>query len=195
MRPGPKLILFFVAILPLFWAEAGHASHHFPDYPVRPASEYPNKAVAGSITVAAEAVEDPAQQKTYFNTHFNSRGYLPVLLVIQNGSPTDTYLFDRSAVGLADPGELTGKGAHKTESLLSSGGTIDLSLTGKDDVTNVRENLMKKEVRSKTLSPGSSVSGFIYVPVPRDAPRSKIHLQVPVTNTQSGEITVLNLLL
>jgi hypothetical protein len=54
-------------------------------------------------------------------------------------------------------------------------------------------NLIKKEIRSMTISPGSSVSGFVYVPVPTEADRKKVHLQVPLTNAQSGETEVVNL--
>ena len=175
----------------LFLVQPGYSSHHFPDYPVRPAGEYANKVVKAGLIVAVEPVEVPEQQKTYFNSNLSSMGMLPVFIVIQNTSATDTYLFDKSAVGLGDAAEITGKGTRKTASLLGSGGLVDLTLV--TDVKQVQENLMKKEVRSKTLSPGSSVYGFVYVPVPTDAPRKKMHLQVPLTNAQSGETEVVNL--
>jgi hypothetical protein len=162
---------------------------------VRPAGEYANKVAKAGLIVAVEPVEDPEQQKTYFNSHLSSKGILPVFIVILNTSATDAYLFDQSAVGLGDAAEVTGKGARKTASLLGSGGLVDLTLiTYPTQVpTQVRENMMKKELRSKTLSPGSSVYGFVYVPVPTDAPRKKMHLQVPLTNAQSSETEVVNL--
>ncbi len=175
----------------LFLVQPTFGSHHFPDYPVRPAGEYSNKVAKAGLIVAVEPVEDSEQQKTYFNSHLGSRGILPVLIIIQNTSATEAYLFDKSAVGLGDAAQVTGKGARKTASQLGSGGLVDLSLDR--DVTPIRENLMKKEVRSKTLSPGSSLSGFVYVPVPTDAPRKKLHLQVPLTNAQSGGTEVVNL--
>ena len=167
------------------------AQHTFPDYPVRPTGEYANKVAKANLIVAVEPVEDPEQQKTYFNSHLSSKGILPVFIVIQNTSATDTYLFDKSAVGLGDAAQVTDKGARKTASLLGSGGLVDLTLV--TNATQVRENMMKKEVRSKTLSPGSSVYGFVYVPVPTDAPRKKVHLEVPLTNAQSSETEVVNL--
>ena len=92
-------------------------------------------------------------------------------------------LSNPTTVGLGEAAEVSGK-RGKTASLLGSGGLVDLTLV--TDVKQVQENLMKKEVRSKTLSPGSSVYGFVYVPVPTDAPRKKMHLQVPLTNAQSA---------
>jgi len=153
--------------------------------------EYANKVAKANLIVAVEPVEDPEQQKTYFNSHLSSKGILPVFIVIQNTSATDTYLLDKSAVGLGDAAQITDKGARKTASPLGSGGLVDLTLV--TNATRVRENMMKKEVRSKTLSPGSSVYGFVYVPVPTDAPRKKVHLEVPLTNAQSSETEVVNL--
>jgi hypothetical protein len=126
----------------------------------------------------------------YFNSHLSGKGILPVFIIIQNSAP-DAYLFDQSAVGLGEAGGVTGKGARKTASMLGSGGLVDLTLV--KEVTETRENLMKKQLRSKTLSPGSSAFGFVYVPVPTDATRQKIHLQVPLTNARSGENVVVNL--
>jgi len=187
-----KSLAIVCMLVALFYVLPSYSSHHFPDYPVRPAGEYTNHVAKGGLIVAVEAVEDPDQQKLYFNSHLSSsKGILPVFIVIQDTSTTESYLFDKSAVGLGDTGEVSGKGTHKTASLLGSGGLVDLSLV--NDVSDVRENLMKKEVRSKTLSPGSSVYGFVYVPVPTDGSRKKMHLQVPLTNTQSSEIEVVNL--
>jgi len=181
----------------LLVVQPGYASHHFPDYPVRPAGEYANKVVKAGLIVGVEPVEDPEHQKTYFNSRLGSQGILPVFIVIQNTSATDAYLFDKSAVGLGEAAEVTGKGARETALPLGSGGLVDLALYVAD-LTRFREqdnlmNLVKKEVRSKTLSPGSSMYGFVYVPVPIDAPRKKIHLQVPLTNAQSSETEVVNL--
>ena len=63
----------------LFLVLPVYASHHFPDYPVRPAGEYANKVEKAGLIVAVEPMEDPNQQKTYFNSHLGSNGILPVL--------------------------------------------------------------------------------------------------------------------
>lgn len=173
----------------LFLVQPGYASHQVPDYPVQPAGEYANRVTKAGLIVAVEPVEDPEQQKTYFGSHLSSAGILPVFIVIQNTSATAAYLFDKSAVGLGDAGEDTGKGGGRTALQLGSGGLVDLV----NSPIQQGENLMKKGVRSTTLSPGSSVYGFVYVPVPKHAPRKKMHLQVPLTNVQSGEIEVVNL--
>ena len=182
-------LVFSVVVLLL--AHQASAAHHYPDYPVRPATEYPNKIWTASIVVAAEPLDDPGQQKTYFNDRLSAAGILPVFVVIQNISPSDTYLFDKAAIGLADQSEATGKAAHRIVRLLGSGGLVDLNLI--DNANFARENMMKKGIHSKTLAPGGTVSGFVYIPISTDSVRQKIHLQVPLTNSQSGEAEVLNL--
>ncbi len=112
----------------LFMVQLSYGSHHFPDYPVRPAGEYPNKVTKANLIVAVEPVEDAGRQKTYFDSRLGAQGILPVLIVIQNTSATDAYLFDESAVGLGDETDITGKGARKTRSQLGSGGLVDLTL-------------------------------------------------------------------
>jgi hypothetical protein len=180
--------LAFICTAVFLLVQVGLAARVLPDYPVRPAGEYANKVALPGVIVAVEPVEDAQQQKTYFKTALK---ILPVFVVIQNTSATDTYVFDKSAVGLGDAPEPAAAGSRATAGLLGSGGLIDLTLL--KEVTDVRENLMKKQVRSKTLPPGSSVSGFVYVPVPANAPREKIHLQVPLANVRTGETEIANL--
>jgi hypothetical protein len=52
---------------------------------------------------------------------------------------------------------------------------------------------LKKELQSKTLSAGTSAHGFVYVPVPKNTPREKIILRIPVTRTGTDESIVLEL--
>jgi hypothetical protein len=87
--------------------------------------------------------------------------------------------------------------AGKTTAIDS--GTVFVPLAGSifaiiafNNADAVRQNTMAKEVQSKTLSPGVSVQGFLYVPVPKKGPREKIHLQIPVTRTGTGETLVLD---
>lgn len=166
------------------------ASHRFVEYPVRPADEYANKVIAKGFIVAVEPVEDTNEQKTYFETNLSNRGILPVLIVVKNAS-SDTGLLDESEVGLGQGQDPTGTTARKTASELGSGGLLDLSLVR--EVSAVRDSLVRRQLHSATLAPGGSISGFVYVPVPTGAPRAKMHLEIPLTNEQSGETWVTNL--
>jgi hypothetical protein len=145
----------------------------FPDYPVRPANSYMVKAEKGGVVVGVEPVEDLKEQKTYFNTELTSRGVLPVFVTIENGGTTDSFLFNQSNVGYAG---------------VSNNSTPNLGLN------KVEENIVKTKLKSATLSPGTSVHGFLYIPVPKKAARQQIHLQVPITKAGTSETFVLNLI-
>jgi hypothetical protein len=178
-----------LAIQPLVVKSLADASDS-PEYPVRPALEYAKKAIRPGLVVALEPLENIEQQKRYFNASLSSRGILPVLIVIQNTSPTETYFFDKSGIGLAEAVGATGEHSLKAANVLNSGGLVDITLIR---IGALRIAMSKREVRSRTLTPSSSVSGFFYVPVPADAPRKEMHLQVPLTSAQTGETQVINL--
>ena len=161
----------------------------YPDYPKRPMAEYQNRTALGDLSVAVEPLDDAGILKKYFNV--KPGGILPVFLTIKNNSAQDNYLFDESAVGLTETTDLTGKNAKKTYAILSSGGLIDLALT--KSASHERENMLKKEIRSRTIAPGNMISGFVYVPVNDDGSRGKLHLQVPLTNARTGESQVVNI--
>jgi hypothetical protein len=155
------------------------------------ASDYSIKAAEACAIVGIEPFDESGLQKTYFNASLTEKGILPVFVVLQNTSATDSIIFDKSAIGLAAPPDLSGKENRSIASKLGSGGLLDLGQMR--EITDERENMMKKQIRSKTLAPQTSVSGFVYIPVPRGQPRPKIRLQVPITGLQTGETTVLNL--
>ncbi len=165
-------------------------SHAFPDYPVRSASSYTNKVQVTGLIIAVEAVDDQDQQKLYFKSKLTDQGILPVLIVVQNVSADQTFMFDKSAVGLGESSEGNGKVRSKIQASQGSGGLIDL--TQVKQTSDVIQNLMKKSIQSRMLQPGVAVSGFVYVPVSISSPKN-IHLQIPVTNGGSGETQVLNL--
>jgi hypothetical protein len=187
---GRPFSLGIVGSLLLFVLAVASYSSELPEYPMQPASAYANKVVDSGLIVAIEVVGDTEQQKKYFNSNLNSRGILPVLVVIQNTSAENAYLFDKSAVALGNTIEAIGKGALKAGALLGSGGLLDVTLLPPGQM---RMALTRREIRSKTLSPGSTVSGFVYIPISIDAPRKSVHLQVPLTNAHSSEIEVINL--
>src|SRR5258708_13693902 len=47
------------------------------------------------------------------------------------------------------------------------------------NVSQVPQNLLKKEMQSPPLSPGKTPHGFLYIPGPKDHPRGKNPLPVP----------------
>jgi hypothetical protein len=52
---------------------------------------------------------------------------------------------------------------------------------------------MLQELQSATLSPGSTVHGFLYIPVPKKGQRPKIHLQFPLAWAGSDKTSVVRI--
>jgi len=166
------LVGIFVTFVVLSLAPPVYAAEKFPDYPVRPADQYAIKAERAGLIIGVEPVEDLNDQKVYFDARTTPNGFIPVFVVIENRSSGDSFLFDQTNVGYG--------GAFY-------GFKPDMGTTKR------QENLLKRHIKSKTLSPGASVSGFLYVPVPGKGPREKIHLQVPITKAGTSETFMLNL--
>ncbi len=175
----PRIARFLI-ISGLFAAAAIHAlygAHFFPDYPVRPADQYTSKTEKNGVVAGAEAVEDPRDQQTYFNARLTRKGFLPVFVVINNNSSSESFILEKQNVGFVGVSNRASDAA------------------GTAFGTDVQQNILKKGLRSATLSPRGSIHGFLFVPVPKDGAREKIHLQIPITRAGTHETFILNLYL
>jgi len=87
----------------IFILAPAFASRQLPDYPAKAASDYSIKAAEAGAIVGIEPFDESGLQKTYFNASLTEKGILPVFVVLQNTSATDSIIFDKSAIGLAAP--------------------------------------------------------------------------------------------
>lgn len=176
------------------------AADKFPDYPVRSARDYAIAAEKAGVSVGIQPLEDLKEQKAYFNTELTPKGFIPVFVVIQNGSSTDSVLFDKTKVayGLADSNGSSPKVGSRTGEvvMIAAYGPVGTFVGAKliANASRVQQNIVTNEIQSKTLSPGASVHGFLYIPVPKKGPRQKMRLRVPVTRAGSDETVILDLL-
>lgn len=192
----------FCALCALLLASA-YAEQKFPDFPLHAADSYAIKADNAGLVIGAQPVEDLKEQKIYFATELTPRGFIPVFIVIENRSKEDSFLFDKSAVtcGPDDSGLSNLEVRSKAErpavvglSMLAPAGGFFV-MAKVNSASHVQQNIVKKELQSKTLSPAASAHGFLYIPAPKNGPRPKIHLRVPVTKlgAEKPETFVLDL--
>lgn len=200
--PPTNLIRIFCASCALFLMPA-YAQQKFADYPVHPADYYTVKDSKADLVIGAQPVEDLKDQKTYFDTELTPKGFIPVFIVIENRSKDASFLFDKSAV-TCGPDE-AGLSNLEVRSKAERPGVVGLSLVTPatfiifakiNNASHVQQNIVKKELQSKTFSPMASGHGFLYIPAPKKGPRPKIHLRVPVTklNAEKPETLVLDLI-
>jgi hypothetical protein len=183
-------------LIVLLLAGSLYAADQWPDYPVRAIGDYPNSMTTGGLTIAVEPLEDQKAQKTHFNTEFGKKGFLPVLVVIQNASNSDSFLIakDKITYGFADGALSTPEAKSKAGSIVGGASLAALSLGGAvfamkliSNATKVQQNILKKELQSNTLSPGASTHGFLYVPVPKEGSRARLLLRFLVARVGSDE--------
>ena len=196
-----NLMRIFCASCVLLLSPA-YAQQKFPEFPLHAADSYAVKAESAGLVIGVQPVEDPKEQKTYFDTELAPRGFIPVFIVIENRSKEDSFLFDKSAV-TCGPDE-AGLSNLEVRSKAERPGVVGLSLVTPatfiifakiNNASHVQQNIVKKELQSKTLSPAASAHGFLYIPAPKNGPRPKIHLRVPVTklSAEKPETFVLDL--
>jgi hypothetical protein len=200
--PGIESIRIAGIFVALLLIQPAYVTDKFPDYPVRPASDYFVKTEKVGLTIGVQPVEDLKEQKTYFHTELSPKGFVPVFVVIQNATDGDSFLFDKSGItyGPTDSSPSTpdarskagGKMATVSMATFSVGGAL-LAMKLISNASWVQENILKKELQSQTLSAGTSAHGFVYVPVPKNTPREKIILRIPVTRAGTDETIVLEL--
>lgn len=190
----------------LLLVQPASAGPKFADYPVPKASECAAIAQRAGLVIGVQPVEGLNDQKAYFSTELTPKGFVPVFMVLENGSSGDSFLFDKTAIkvgqaGLSGSTPKTsmnkGKAAAIDSGAIASAFFVPLAgaffaIMAFNNADAVRQNILRKEVQSKTLSPGVSVHGFLYVPVPKKGPREKIRLQVPVTRSGTDETLVLD---
>ncbi len=182
-----------------------YAADKFPDFPLRQASDYSLSAHQDDLTVGLQPVEDVNDQKTYFHTEFSPKGFVPVFVVVHNGSKSESVLFDPSKIS-CDVGNPSGnmpkagiKGAATAEVLMMAaiplGGVVAspavMEMYAQE--SHVQQNLILRQVQSQTLSPGASAHGFLYISIPKMSGRGKIQIHIPLVWADSGKESVLTL--
>ena len=180
------------------------AAQKFPDYPVLSASQYSSCQTKNGIRMAIEPVNEGDKQKKYFGVKFESQGFLPVLVVLENASESSSALLRRDLVtyGIGDNQSKSG-GAGDISAKSKTGETVAVAgavaflpamFIGAIMVaraTEVKQNILVKELRSQTIAPGKAGCGFLYVPVGKPGTeKRKFRLNVPLSLDDSQETLV-----
>ncbi len=179
-----------------------------PEYPVRPIADYPIFSEKFGLTIAAHPIDDVKEQGAYFGAKLIRKGILPVLIVMKNASAGESFLVKKSSVVYRVEGELlslpsTPEVRSKVGEVTGQAGPIDpRPLIGPfvqignvlmANAADVQQNLLKRELQSRTLSPGASYHGFLYVRIPKGSFRGRVHLRVPVIRPGAEEPIVFEL--
>jgi hypothetical protein len=175
----------------------------YPDFQPLAASEYPSYQEQQGIGLAVVPMFDSSLQKRYLGVNLLAQGFLPVYVVIENhSSPKSAFLLrdqmlyrhdDSPPVSRAQlqPRPDSSRAADIIAvSAVLTGGLVEtvIALHLAANVSNVRMNLLKKELRSQTVAPGKAGNGFVFVPTGKGGkPAKEVSLDVPVKGGASDE--------
>jgi hypothetical protein len=201
---------FGVVLFLIFALNSQSAAQKFPEYPVRNASQYSSCQTKNGISVAIEPVSEGKKQKKHFGTKFESQGFLPILIVVENGTASNGLMLRRDSItyqigddqtkGNTGPnlsvGSKSGQGvavgagvALATVSVV--GVAVPAMFIGLKMIaaaSEVKQNILVKELRSQTIAPGKAGSGFLYIPVGKPGTgKRKVTLNIPLSLGDSQE--------
>jgi hypothetical protein len=200
MSKGP-FIQGLCGVVLLACAAPVHCAQTFANYPLRLPGDYKISALQNEVAIGLQPVESIQDQLTYFHTALSSKGFLPVFVVVRNQSKLDSLLLNKSDIsyGLdnsngASPKENTAgqKAAIASTAAIPFVGAF-ISIEMAVDASEVKQNLVVRELQSGTLSPGDTVHGFLYIPIPKKGQRPKIDVQIPIAWAGSDKASVVHL--
>ncbi len=170
----------------------------FPDYPFKAAKDYPGAITNEGLTVGVKPMADPEEQHQYFGLNFSKNNFLPVLMVVENSSTADSFILNRELIGIYAGEEEQARSGHsqlgnsKTARRVELASAVTLSIAASIvasvmmmKAADIKQNLIKKELRSSTLPPGQVCRGFVFVPMPSD-PERRAHLRMRVQAMKIG---------
>lgn len=188
------VLIFVLLTVPL-----GDAVTSFPDYPTKPAKECAVTVERDGIRVGLDPVEDSAAQSNLFGVSLTKKGFVPIYLVIENARDADSLIFDTSRISYGSAnsevpavktGSITGKMLAASAIPFAGGFIAAHEASG---FLRIEHNLLEKEMRSTTISPGLAAHGFLYLPIPKESSRQKITLNVPVGKSAADDVVDLTL--
>jgi len=205
IRSGSTPWVAFVVLassISMYWPCHAKAAPRYPDYPIKPISEYTHHQVDNGVAVAVHAIRQRDEVKTYFGADLVARGFLPVLIVVENQSEDASYMVSPKDFAYASGegvDELRARPDHLGRGTAAGvvGGVsavaispVGLLVSGAMVVhsSKLSHNLKSKEFRTRSISPNRpSASGFIYVPVPKKDRDHRVLVRLTVKNMPEHE--------
>ncbi len=171
----------------------------FAEYPTRQVSDCLVSGEKAGLKIGLQAMDDPKEEETYFHTNMRAKGLVPLFVVMQNSRTEGSFLFEKAKITFGSATSTTsGPQVHSTSgtvmAVVGAGGVLGI-IGGVKVVhaSEVQENLLKNELQSKTISPGSLLHGFLYVKIPNGSPREGIHISIPFTDMSTNETITFDL--
>ncbi len=173
------------------------------------ADSYTQHEQTNGVVVGIRPITDKREIEDIFKVNLLDKGLLPILVVVENQSASDSFIIAKDKVYVLN--EATGTTSSSQRKKVTSGGGEALEITGgllvaagslvaapllftgmqkASNASVIEFNLADKEFYSWTLGPGEKAKGFVYFQFSKDSPPSgNYHVVVEVKNPATGETT------
>lgn len=154
------------SLLWLVVAVTGCVTIESPDLAIQPVDRYSLYQVKDDLFVAVEPFHDKEKVLRYFGANLLSDGILPVLTVAENHSRTSSFVLLKEQFSLTSPNKT--RGSQEADFVLEPFPETTATLIGliglhlSTSASKIRHNLITRELKTKTIAPGSSQYGFVY---------------------------------
>ena len=180
----------------------------YPSYPLQPIDTYVNQRESDGLQVAVHPVSKADELKTYFGSDIlRKRNILPILLTIHNTDAKASFLLEPKDVQLVQMSKEVVAGqnvdAQSIDAAMAVGAVgatlISMPLlfaagTVIANIQNLEYHMQSMELRSCTLSPGTTTQGMIYFQIPQKLDSTKpLAVQVKATNLSTRQTSFLYL--
>ena len=192
----PKTALTSIAALLFAWpgGVTVQAADRYIDYPIQPLASYEHKDTFNGLTVGVRPIREKAGLKTYFGTDLAAKGLLPVHVVLENESGEASFLLstDDLAFAVGDDAEdmlasPDGAPGHRGKAATALGTTSAVLLSPVGLIaagallvksSKIQHNMIKKELRSQTITSNERTSGFLFIPIDKKDRTQKVRLVI-----------------
>ena len=185
-RPHASCWLFFFLLL-ISSCSTKTVSVYQPPSP----SEHKFLEQTENVSVAIRPMLNNGEQIQYFGTSLTNRGVLPISIVVENRSTSDSYLLTGDQIQVSK----TAKGINPDQvvsvedatAVGVAGGVLIspvLILAGGkmySDATVTKHSISKNELRRTIVSPGKIKHGFVYASIEKN--QKNIFIMVPLRDT------------
>lgn len=167
------------AVLTMLFILQGCTTMKIPDYPQSTIASIPKAETVNDLTVAAKPFTNKNDLEKYFGTNLIDYGIVPVYIITENRNRQTSFVISKDRVSLTNKSETLTQGARTDEStsgnalfiagaatfILSPIAGVPMMFIGPkltSDAEKIKQNMAKKELQSRTVSPGKTVDGFVY---------------------------------
>jgi hypothetical protein len=173
------------------------------------AGSYTQHEQTNGVVVGIRPMTDKQEIMDTFKINLLEKGLLPILVVVENQSASDSFIIAKDKVYVLN--EATGTTSSSQRKKVTSGGGEALAITGgilvatgslvaapllftgmqkASNASVIEFNLADKEFYSWTLGPGEKAQGFVYFQFTKNSPPSgNYHVVAEVKNPATGEAT------